>query len=378
MKKSYHSMTVPTVAAIMTLRCSSMVGSAAAGPAFGSFLICPPTILSAFAAHVIRLALMSSVMGYLKSIDKICGIIRMNIRAHDMPLLVSLEAMLDERNITRAAARLGISQPALSAQLARLRDIFKDQLLTPAASGKGMVLTPRGNELKEPLRLALQNLQDVIGAPAGFDPKKSDRTFTIGANDNATAIVGSRLVAFSRRDGLSGIRFAFRSIDLMKLAGQLEAGDLDVALVSKDAVPSGMPSQPLLDERFMMAQRKDHPRGLRRPTMREYSRLEHIIVSGEGGGFRGFIDDVLAKDGLTRCVAVSVQHYSVVPLLLQSTDLVCTLPERFLNRYRDVLQSLPLPFDTRPFTLHATWHARFDNDRGHQWLRQQLKDCATG
>nr|WP_246732480.1 LysR family transcriptional regulator [Bradyrhizobium yuanmingense] len=88
--------------------------------------------------------------------------------------------MLDERNITRAAARLGISQPALSAQLARLRDLFEDQLLTPAASEKGMVLTPRANELREPLRLALQNLQDVIVAPTGFDPKTSDRTFTIG------------------------------------------------------------------------------------------------------------------------------------------------------------------------------------------------------
>lgn len=302
----------------------------------------------------------------------------MDVRAHDMPLLVSLKVMLDERNITRAAARLGISQPALSAQLARLRDIFKDQLLTPAASGKGMVLTPRGNELKEPLRLALQNLQDVIGAPAEFNPKKSDRVFTIGANDNATAIIGSRLVSLARRHGLSGIRFAFRSIDLMRLTGQLEAGDLDVALVSKDAVPNGMPAQPLLEERFMMAQRKDHPRGLRSPTMREYARLEHVIVSGEGGGFRGFIDDILAKNGLTRRVAVSVQHYSVVPLLLQSTDLVCTLPRRFLSRYQDALQSLRLPFDTRPFTLHAAWHARFDNDRGHQWLRQQLKECATG
>ncbi len=302
----------------------------------------------------------------------------MDIRGHDMPLLVSLQTMLDEKNITRAAARLGISQPALSAQLARLRDIFQDQLLTPAASGKGMVLTPRGNELREPLRLALQNLQDAIGTPSAFDPAKSDRIFTIGANDNATAIIGSRLVSLARGHGLSGIRFAFRSIDLTRLTGQLEAGDLDLALVSKAAVPSGMPAQPLLEERFMMAQRKDHPRGLRAPTMREYARLEHVIVSGEGGGFRGFIDDILASKGLARRVAVSVQHYSVVPLLLQSTDLVCTLPQRFLSRYPHALQSLRLPFDTRPFTLNVTWHARFDNDRGHQWLRQQLEECARG
>lgn len=300
----------------------------------------------------------------------------MDIKGHDLPLLASLRTMLDEKNITRAAARLGISQPALSAQLARLRDVFGDQLLTPAASGKGMVLTPRGSELREPLRLALQHLADVVSKPSAFDPAKSERTFTIGANDNATAIIGSRLVALTRRDGLSGIRLAFRGIDATKLTDQLETGEIDVALVSKSAVPNNMPNRPLLEEKFMMAQRHDHPRGLRPPSLREYARLDHVIVSGDGGGFRGFIDDVLAASGLTRRVGVSVQQYSVVPLLLQSTDLVCTLPLRFLNRYRNTLRALRLPFDTRPFTLHATWHARFDNDPGHAWLRRQLETCA--
>jgi DNA-binding transcriptional LysR family regulator len=301
----------------------------------------------------------------------------MDIKGHDLPLLVSLRAMLDEKNITRAASRLGVSQPALSAQLARLRDVFGDPLLTPAASGKGMVLTPRANELKEPLRLALQHLEDVVSKPSAFDPKRSERTFAIGANDNATAIIGSRLIVLTRDRGFFGIRFAFRSIDFTKLNDQLEAGEIDVALISKNAVPNNMPNQPLLEENFMMAQRQDHPRGLRPPSLKEYTRLGHVIVSGDGGGFSGFIDDILTSSGKRRHVAVSVQHYSVVPLLLQSTDLVCTLPQRFLSRYSNTLRSLRLPFETRPFTLHATWHARFNNDQGHQWLRQQLKECAT-
>jgi DNA-binding transcriptional LysR family regulator len=301
----------------------------------------------------------------------------MDISGHNLPLLASLRTMLDEKNITRAAARLGISQPALSAQLARLRDVFGDQLLTPAASGKGMVLTPRGNELREPLRLALQHLEDVVSKPSAFDPAQSERTFTVGANDNATAIIGSRLVSLLRRSGLSRIRLAFRGIDFAKLTDQLETGEIDVALVSKNALPNNLSNQPLLEEKFMMAQRKDHPRGLRRPSFKEYARLDHVIVSGDGGGFRGFIDDILAENGLTRRVGVSVQYYSVVPLLLQSTDLVCTLPQRFLSRYPDTLAALRLPFDTRPFTLRATWHARFDQDPGHAWLRKQLALCAT-
>jgi DNA-binding transcriptional LysR family regulator len=301
----------------------------------------------------------------------------MDINGHHLPLLASLRIMLDEKNITRAAARLSISQPALSAQLARLRDVFDDQLLTPAASGKGMVLTPRGNELREPLRLALQHLEDVVNKPSAFDPAKSDRTFTVGANDNATAIIGSRLVSLMRHRGLPQIRLAFRGIDFAKLTDQLETGEIDVALVSKSALPGNLPNQPLLEEKFMMAQRKGHPRGLRRPSLNEYARLDHVIISGDGGGFRGFIDDILGEKGLTRRVGVSVQYYSVVPLLLQSTDLVCTLPQRFLSRYPDTLEALRLPFDTRRFTLHATWHSRFDKDPGHAWLRKQLALCAT-
>jgi DNA-binding transcriptional LysR family regulator len=195
----------------------------------------------------------------------------MDITGHNLSLLASLRTMLDERNITHAAVRLGISQPALSAQLARLRDVFGDQLLTPAASGKGMVLTPRGAELREPLRHALQHLEDVISKPAVFEAAKSDRTFTVGANDNATAIIGSRLIAVVRDKGLSGIRLAFRRIEFARLIDQLETGEIDVALISKTALPRSLPHQPLLEEEFMMAQRKDHPRGLRRPSLKDYT-----------------------------------------------------------------------------------------------------------
>jgi DNA-binding transcriptional LysR family regulator len=300
----------------------------------------------------------------------------MDMKGHNLALLASLRTMLDEKNITRAAARLAISQPALSAQLARLRDVFGDELLTPAASGKGMVLTPRGAELREPLRLALQHLEDVLRKPDVFDPASSDRTFNICANDNATAIVGSRLISLIRGEGFSQIRLAFRSVNFAKLTDQLETGEIDIALVSKNAVPNGMPHQPLLDEEFMMAQRKDHPRGSRRPSLKEYVKLSHLIVSGDGGGFHGFVDDILEQQGLNRRVGVSVQYYSVVPLILQATDLVSTLPKKFLMRFSDRLTALPLPFETRRFNLHATWHSRFNNDPGHIWMRQQLARCA--
>jgi DNA-binding transcriptional LysR family regulator len=300
----------------------------------------------------------------------------MDMNGHKLQLLASLNVLLDERNVTRAAERLGISQPALSAQLARLRDVFGDPLLTPAASGKGMVLTPRGLELKEPLREALRQLDDVVSQPERFDPRESDRTFTIGGNDNATAIIAPRLVQGLHRSGATQMRLAFRAVNPARLADQLENGEIDVALVSHGALPNGMPHQPLVAKEFMMAQRKGHPRGTRRPSLKEYAALEHVVVSGDGGGFRSFVDDMLKDKGASRRVAVSVQYYSVVPAILHASDFVCTLPARFISRFADMLAAVPLPFDAGRFTLYGAWHARFDNDPGHAWLRGQLAACA--
>lgn len=301
----------------------------------------------------------------------------MNLTGHNLALLASLSTLLDERNVTRAAERLAISQPALSAQLARLRQLFGDPLLTPALSGKGMVLTPRGEHLQQPLRLALQLLEDVINNTPAFDPLTAQRTFTLAANDNASAIMAPRLVQLTRAAGINGIRFAFRVLDKNKLPEQLESGEIDVALTSKDAVAKAS-QQLLLEEEFRLGQRIGHPRGKVPVALEEYVQLEHVLVSGEGGGFHGFMDEALARKGLTREVGVSVQYYSLVPLILQSTDLVCTLPAQFLERYTSTLESFALPLDVQRYNLYATWHSRFDNDPAHAWLRGMLDQCAAG
>jgi len=240
-----------------------------------------------------------------------------------------------------------------------------------------MVLTPRNAALREPLRHALQRLEAVVSAPPAFDAATSERTFSLGANANAGAIIGTRLIQRLRKGISPGTRLALRAADSSALVGHLEAGDIDIALVSQAGLPKGLPHQPLLYEKFMMAQRKRHPRGERKPTLRDYARLDHVVVSGDGGGFRSFIDDILQNQGYQRRVVASVQYYGLVPLILETTDLVCTLPARFLSRYADRLVSFELPFDAGRFTLFATWHARFDADPAHRWFREQLLACAS-
>ena len=174
------------------------------------------------------------------------------------------------------------------------------------------------------------------------------------------------------------MRLALRAIDPGTLVGQLEAGGHRCRAGVASHAARGLPHQPLLQEKFMMAQRKRHPRGDKKPTLRDYARLDHVVVSGDGGGFRSFVDDILQEQGYQRRVVASVQYYSLVPLILETTDLVCTLPARFLDRYADRLVASPLPFDAGRFTLFATWHARFESDPAHGWLREQLVACASG
>ncbi|MDR3440330.1 LysR family transcriptional regulator [Telmatospirillum sp.] len=293
----------------------------------------------------------------------------MKIRASDLPLLLSLNALLEEENVTRAASRMAISQPAMSGQLARLRDLFGDPLLVPSETGRGMVSTARGQALKEPLREALRTLQSVVEGPREFDPARDERTFTLAANDNAAAMLGIQLIG--RLKAGRRLRLALRNVTPSAIAVLLERGEVDVLLASEAAIPQGFRSERILDEHFEMAQRKGHPRGLEAPTAAAYAALNHVIVSGTGG-FRSPIDDVLERLGLARLVTVSVAYYGLVPAILEATDLVATLPSRFLRRFEASLDRFALPLDLRPFSLSMAWHARFDDDPAHLWLRQQL------
>jgi DNA-binding transcriptional LysR family regulator len=296
----------------------------------------------------------------------------MDIKPADLPLLVALNALLDENNVTRAAARLHVSQPALSAQLARLRELFGDPLLVPSESGRGMVPTARAEQLKAPLQEALRQLGAALNEPVVFDPATAERTFVVAGNDNALTMFGLELVRQVAQSNGAGLRVAFREPDVAAVVAQMERGETDLLLAAARSIPGALKSVPICKERYYMAQRKKHPRGAAAPTLKQYCALGHVLVSGRGE-FRSNIDEQLQALKCTRHVAVAVPHYNLVPAIVANSDYICTLPIRFLQRFAGYLDIFPLPFALPEFAMSMAWHPRSDNDPAHRWLRSQLK-----
>ncbi|WP_317471910.1 LysR family transcriptional regulator [Cronobacter sakazakii] len=288
-----------------------------------------------------------------------------------MGLLVSLDVLLEEANVTRAARRLAISQPALSAQLARLRQVLDDPLLVPAERGRGMRLTPRAAQLKSPLHELLTRLEDLVEAPYAFDPSTAKRDFTIALNDNAAMTIGLDLIECIRKQSYAGIRLAMLQIPRDEVLDLAARGRIDLVNGTRAFMPPGLRTHDLVDDRFQVAQRKGHPRGTAARKLEQYCAYEHVLVSTNGSYHSG-IDDFLAELGHYRHTTVSVQYYTAVPPILERTNCLATLPERFLHRFDHMIDRFDLPFAFDPFQLQVGWHPRFDEDLGHQWLREQL------
>jgi DNA-binding transcriptional LysR family regulator len=298
-----------------------------------------------------------------------------DIRAIDLNLLRSLDVLIEEANVTHAAARLGVTQPGMSAQLSRLRALFHDPLLVPSERGRGMAPTSRALELRAPLHAALKDLEAVVRMPPQFDPRKDARTFAIAATDNAVVVLSLPLIERFRQTAGRGIRLSFSSTGT-DVASELERGEIDLLIGSERMVPSAMKARKLLEESYVMVQRKGHPRGLAPPNVETYCGMEHVLVSTSGGSFHGFVDEQLDKLGYRRSVALSVHQFVIAPMIVASTDFVSTLPRRLAARFTDWLDMFELPFSARGFSLFAAWHPRAHADPALIWLRNQLVEVA--
>ena len=293
----------------------------------------------------------------------------------DGGLLLTLDALLKELNVTHAAARLGITQPALSARLLRLRQLFGDQLLIPASSGRGMVPTPHAAALQPELAKLIERLREFANVAQVFDHATSRRIFRIAATDNPAAILAPELIPFLKTKA-PHIRLAFVLPDKARIAAHLEQGDVDLFIGAAEDAAGGLIGRTLFDEEFVTAQRKDHPRGSKPLDLDEFCSLDHLLISTSGGSFSGMVDDALAALGRERRVSVSIQSYALAPLVLMNSDCICTLPRRFLQRFTASLDLFAPPLALAKFQMSAFWHQRMSGDPAHGWLREQVFQTA--
>lgn len=298
---------------------------------------------------------------------------RVHLQGIDLNLLVVLDALLTERSVTRAAARLGLTQPATSHALARLRTLLDDAVLVRTA--RGMVPTERALALEPVLRRSLADLAQAL-EPAAFAPEIAARTFTIGTTDYAEMVVLPRLAAEVERVA-PNVALRVRPVP-EPFVQDLEDQQLDVVLAPPIQPVAGVHARKLFEERFVCVVREGHPGVGARLTLDRYCALSHLLIAPRGRP-GSYVDTALAAMGRTRRIRLTVPHFLAAPMIVAESDLVVTLAERVAERFQPSLglRLLPPPFDISGFSIHLFWHARAEDDPAHRWLRQQIVAAST-
>lgn len=292
----------------------------------------------------------------------------------DLNLLVTLDVLLAEGNVTRAARRLRLSPSAMSRALARLRETTGDPLLVRA--GRGLVATPRAAELRERVGQLVQEAEAVLRPAEKLDLKQLVRTFTLRTSEGFVENFGPALIARIGEEA-PGVRLFFVQKP-NKDSAPLRDGtvDLETGVVEKTTAPE-LRVQALFRDRHVGVVRKGHPLSKGKVTPARYAKGRHIIVSRQGLE-KGPVDEALMALGLEREIVTIVDGFSTALALARASDLIASVPERHTGILRAEMHSFPLPVATPEFTISLLWHPRMDADPAHRWLRGHVKDvCAA-
>ncbi len=292
----------------------------------------------------------------------------------DFNLLITLDAVLSEGSVAKAAQRLRLSPSAMSRALARLREATGDPLLVRA--GRGLVATPRALELREQVSQLVQDTQAVLRPAETPDLSQLVRSFTLRTSEGFVENFGAELLARVNREA-PNIRICFLQKP-NKESTSLRNGtvDLETGVVDETTGPE-LRTRALFRDRFIGVVQSEHSLCLQEITPETYTAGRHIQISRRGLA-RGQIDDALELLGLKRNIATIVGGFSTAVALAKASDLIASVPERHTGNLRSSMHSFPLPFATQEFTVSMIWHPRMDADPVHRWLRGLLLEiCAT-
>ena len=292
----------------------------------------------------------------------------MNWRMFDLNLLVVFDAVLRERSATGAAAKLNMTQPAVSQALSRLRGTVKNDLFV--RSPDGMEPTPYALWLADPVRRALQELGAALDGPAEFRPADAERAFTIAVNNHAALVVVPHLATAVAAEA-PGVVLDLRPSGTLNVADLLDQGELDMAIGGLASPGERFADVRLFEDGFAAILRRGHPAcgadGV--ISIDALAEVPHLAVSSTGEG-TGFVDDELARHGLARHVALRAPLLATAAVLAQS-ELVAVLSARAAREFARYapLQVLRLPFASPSLTTALLWHRRLDDLAAHRWLR---------
>jgi DNA-binding transcriptional LysR family regulator len=314
----------------------------------------------------------------------------------DLNLLRVFDALMEERSVTRAGARLHLTQSAISHALNRLRYMLGDELFVRGA--EGMQPTARAAEIGPRLRQALHHMQLAL-APTAFDPRTTDRCFTVGATDYFSALLLPEITARLRAEAPCA-ELRLRAIDDVDVVEELDAGRMDLLTGAFGRIPERFAQEPLYRDEMVWVLRADHPAADKPLTLDLIAQLPHLSVALTGNvseaidGFviqhglerrviacnRGGVDKVLAEHGLSRRNHITVPHFLAVPRILVHSDLIALMPRRLAARFMKVypLKLIAPPHDCATFEVAALWHARLGVRADIAWFRALVRDVAAG
>jgi DNA-binding transcriptional LysR family regulator len=297
----------------------------------------------------------------------------MDIRAVDLNLLKAFDALMSERAVTRAAGRIGLSQPAMSHALSRLRGLFADDLFVRTPNR--MEPTARAREIAPLVSAAIEHIEAALNLSVGFDPAKSAGIFTAGMAEYAeVALVGRLAESFARQAPKATLRLT--PVTGAEAAEQLDSGAIDVAASHLRALPAHLASMVLLRDPFVLIARRGHPLAAQPLSIEGYAALDHVLVSPRGDT-TGAVDRALTDFGLKRRIALLVATYLALPSVLAASDLVATVPRRTARQIAAIaeIEIMPLAIDLSVLVSMA-WHRRAASEPAQIWFRSLLIEAA--
>jgi DNA-binding transcriptional LysR family regulator len=294
----------------------------------------------------------------------------MNLSKVDLNLFIVFEAIYTEGNLTRAGQIVGITQPAMSNALGRLRETFNDPLF--ARTAQGMVPTPMSQNIIGAVRNALSLLRVSVQDSRTFNPLLANKTYRISMTDLTEEIFLPSLFQRLRRQA-PAVQIESMLAKRRDTTKDLAAGRLDFAVDAPLNTDAQVRHVKLLSDRYVCALRKGHPLAKNRLNLDEYMSLTHIHISSRRSGL-GHVDLTLGKLGIQRKIALRSQHYLMATMVMEKTDMAMTVTERFARSHD--LHYLPVPVEVPCVETHLYWHENTDQDPANRWMREQITELA--